>query len=252
MLAAMDLGLTGKVALVTGASKGIGRAIAQELAAEGADVAISSSSRERIDAAADEIGATGFVWDSRETDGAARLLRDVEARLGPIDVLVTNTGGPPAGPDPLGFAPEQWEEAYRALVLAPMALIERVVPGMRRRGWGRILNVVSTTVREPVPNLMLSNTHRAAMLAAFKTVSGEVAADGVTLNSILPGRIGTERLVSLYGSQEAADEVGRSVPAGRLGTVEEMSGTAAFLVSERASYITGQWLAVDGGVLRSI
>ena len=248
----MDLGLAGRVALVTGASKGIGRAIARELAAEGAAVAISSSSRERIDAAAGEIGATGFVWDSRETDGAARLLRDVEARVGPVDVLVTNTGGPPAGADPLGFTPEQWEEAYRALVLAPMALIERVVPGMRRRGWGRILNVVSTTVREPVPNLMLSNTHRAAMLAAFKTVSSEVAADGVTLNSILPGRIGTERLVSLYGSQEAADEVGRSVPAGRLGTVEEMSGTAAFLVSERASYITGQWLAVDGGVLRSI
>lgn len=252
MLVAMDLGLAGKVALVTGASKGIGRAIAAELGAEGARVAISSSSRERIDAAAAELGADGFVWDSRETDGAARLLRDVEARLGPIDVLVTNTGGPPAGPDPLGFTPEQWEEAYRALVLAPMALIERVVPGMRRRGWGRILNVVSTTVREPVPNLMLSNTHRAAMLAAFKTVASEVAADGVTLNSILPGRIGTQRLVSLYGSQEAADEVGRAVPAGRLGTVEEMAGTAAFLVSERASYITGQWLAVDGGVMRSV
>jgi 3-oxoacyl-[acyl-carrier protein] reductase len=192
------------------------------------------------------------VWDTRDLEAAGRLLRDVEGALGPIDVLVTNTGGPPSGPDPLGFATEQWEEAYRSLVLAPMALIERVVPGMRRRGWGRVLNVVSTTVREPVANLMLSNTHRAAMLAAFKTVSSEVAADGVTLNSILPGRIRTGRLVSLYGSEEAAEEVGRAVPAGRLGTVEEMSGTAAFLVSERASYITGQWLAVDGGVLRSV
>jgi 3-oxoacyl-[acyl-carrier protein] reductase len=248
----MDLGLSGRVALVSGASKGIGRAIAAELVAEGARVAISSSSRERIDEAAAAIGATGFVWDTRDLEAAGRLLRDVEGALGPIDVLVANTGGPPSGPDPLGFGTEQWEEAYRSLVLAPMALIERVVPGMRRRGWGRVLNVVSTTVREPVANLMLSNTHRAAMLAAFKTVSSDVAADGVTLNSILPGRIRTDRLVSLYGSEEAAEEVGRSVPAGRLGTVEEMSGTAAFLVSERASYITGQWLAVDGGVLRSI
>jgi 3-oxoacyl-[acyl-carrier protein] reductase len=248
----MDLGLTGRVALVTGASKGIGRAIAAELVAEGASVAVSSRSEERIAAAAEELGATGFVWDTTDLDGAGRLLRDVEGRLGPIEVLVCNTGGPPAGPDPLAFGREDWEAAYHSLVLAPMALVERVVPGMRRRGWGRILNVVSTTVREPVPNLMLSNTHRAAMLAAFKTVSSSVAADGVTLNSILPGRIGTERLVQLYGSQEAAEEVGRGVPAGRLGTVEEMAGAAAFLVSDRAGYITGQWLAVDGGVMQSI
>jgi 3-oxoacyl-[acyl-carrier protein] reductase len=248
----MDLGISGRVALVTGASKGIGRAIAAELAAEGATVAISSRSQERIDAAAAEIGATGFAWDSNDLESAGRLLRDVERRLGPIEILVCNTGGPPAGPDPLAFSREDWEAAYRSLVLAPMALIERVVPGMRRRSWGRILNVVSTTVREPVPNLILSNSHRAAMLAAFKTVSSAVAADGVTLNSILPGRIGTERLVQLYGSQEAADAVGRAVPIGRLGTVDEMSGAAAFLVSARASYITGQWLAVDGGVMQSI
>ncbi len=248
----MDLGLRGRVALVTGASKGIGRAIATELVDEGAVVAISSRSQERIDAAAAEIGATGYAWDSNDPEAAGRLLRDVEAALGPIEILVCNTGGPPAGASSLEFTPDQWEAAYRSLVLGPMALVERVVPAMRRRGWGRILNVVSTTVREPVPNLMLSNSHRAAMLAAFKTISSEVAADGVTLNSILPGRIGTERLAQLYGSQEAAEAVGRTVPAGRLGTVEEMAGTAAFLVSDRASYITGQWLAVDGGVMQSI
>jgi 3-oxoacyl-[acyl-carrier protein] reductase len=249
----MDLGLSGRVALVTGGSKGIGRAIAAELAAEGAAVAISSRSRENVDAAAGEIGATGFVWDSSDLEAAPRLLRDVEGQLGPIDVLVANTGGPPAGASALEFSQEQWEAAYRSLVLAPMALIERVIPAMRRRRWGRILNVVSTTVREPVPNLMLSNSHRAAMIAAFKTIASEVAVDNVTLNSILPGRISTERLVSLYGSQEAADVVGRTeVPAGRLGTVEEMAGTAAFLVSDRASYITGQWLAVDGGLMKSI
>lgn len=245
----MDLGLSGRVALVTGASKGIGRAIAAELAAEGATVAISSRAPEE---AAAELGVEGFAWDSTDLDAAGRLLRDVEAKLGPIEVLVCNTGGPPAGASALEFSREQWEAAYRSLVLGPMALIERVVPAMRRRGWGRILNIVSTTVREPVPNLMLSNTHRAGMLAAFKTVSSEVAGDGVTLNSLLPGRIHTQRLVELYGSQEAAEEVGRSIPAGRLGTVEEMAAAAAFLVSDRASYITGQWLAVDGGVMHSI
>lgn len=249
----MDLGLEGRVALVTGASKGIGRAIAAELAAEGARVAVSSRSAERVRAAAEAIGAAaGLTWDTDDVAGAAGLVEAVEAALGPVEVLVTNTGGPPAGPDPLGFGREDWEAAYRSLVLAPMALVEAVVPGMRSRGWGRVLNVVSTTVREPVANLMLSNTHRAAMLAAFKTVAGEVAADGVTLNSLLPGRIETERLAELYGSPEAAREVGRSVPAGRLGTVEEMAAAAAFLCSGRASYVTGQWLAVDGGALRSI
>lgn len=249
----MDLELNGRVALVTGASKGIGRAIAAELVAEGATVAISSRSRESIDATAGEIGATAFVLDSADLDAAPRLLRDVEAQLGPIDVLVCNTGGPPAGPDPLGFDREQWEAAYRTLVLAQIALVERVVGGMRRRGWGRVLSVASTTVREPSPVLMLSNTHRAALLAAFKTISRSVAADGVTLNTVLPGRIATDRLFDLLGSQENAEAGARDqVPAGRLGTVEELAAAAAFLCSDRASYITGQALAVDGGLLQSI
>ncbi len=249
----MDLGLSGRVALVTGASSGIGRAIARELAAEGARVAVSSRSADRIEEAARAIGAMDFVHDSADLDAAGRLLRDVEARLGPIDVLVCNTGGPPAGPDALGFTSEQWEDAYRTLVLAPMALVQRVVPGMRRRGWGRILNVVSTAVREPLPHLMLSNTHRSAMLAAFKTVARQVAGDGVTLNSVLPGRIATDRIASMSGSMEAAEAAARdSVPAGRLGTVEEMAAAAAFLCSTRASYVTGQALAVDGGLLQSI
>jgi 3-oxoacyl-[acyl-carrier protein] reductase len=249
----VELGLSGKVALVTGASKGIGRAIAAELAAEGVRVAVSSRSRESIDAAAGEIGADGFVWDSADLDAAPRLLRDVEGKLGPIDVLVCNTGGPPAGPDPLGFDREQWEEAYRTLVLAQIALVERVVPGMRRRGWGRVVSVSSTSVREPLPYLMLSNTHRAGLLAAFKTIARAVAADGVTLNTVLPGRIGTDRIFSLSGSQENAEAAAREeVPAGRLGTPEEMAAAAVFLCSDRASYITGQALAVDGGLLASI
>jgi 3-oxoacyl-[acyl-carrier protein] reductase len=249
----MDLGIAGKVALVTGASKGLGHGIAAALAAEGARVAISSRSRERIDAAAAEIGATGFVWDTADVDGAGALLAAVEDALGPVDILVTNTGGPPAGADPLGFGPDEWERAYRTLVLAPMTLVSAAVPGMRSRGWGRVLNVASTTVREPSPALMLSNAHRAAMVTAFKTVARDVAADGVTLNTLLPGRIATERLGELYGSLENASAGAASeVPAGRLGTVEEFAAAAAFLCSAPASYITGASVPVDGGLLRSI
>lgn len=249
----MDLGLEGRVALVTGASKGIGRAIAAELAAEGARVAISSRSRERVEQAAGAIGATGFVHDSGDLDAAPALVDAVEEALGPVEILVCNTGGPPAGPDPLGFTREQWESAYRDLVLAPMALIERVVPAMRARGWGRVLNVVSTSVREPIAALMLSNSHRSAMLAAFKTIARDVAADGVTLNSVLPGRIATDRIVSMSGSRAAAEAAAAAeVPAGRLGEPEEMAAAAAFLCSERASYITGVALLVDGGLTRLI
>jgi 3-oxoacyl-[acyl-carrier protein] reductase len=235
----MDLGLTGKVALVTGASKGIGRAIAVELAAEGAKVAASSRSTER------------FTWDTSDLDGAGRLVDEVETELGPVDVLVCNTGGPPPG-DPLSFTREQWETAYRSLVLAPMELIERVLPSMRERGWGRILNVASTSVREPIAPLILSNTHRLATVAAFKTLAREVAGEGVTLNTVLPGRIATDRLRDRHGSIEAAAEAARTqVPAGRLGRPEEIAAAAAFLASERASYITGETLAIDGGLLHS-
>jgi 3-oxoacyl-[acyl-carrier protein] reductase len=249
----MDLGLQGRVALVTGASKGIGAAIAAALAAEGASVAISSRSRERIDAAASAIGATGFAWDSADVQGAAGLVAAVGEALGPVDVLVCNTGGPPSGPDALAFCLADWEAAHRTLVLAPMALVAAAVPGMRERRWGRVLNVVSTTAREPVPALMLSNSHRAAMLAAFKTVARQVAADGVTLNSVLPGRIDTDRLAELSGSAEAARAAAQQdVPAGRLGTVEEFAAAAAFLCSAPAGYVTGAVLPVDGGLLRGI
>jgi 3-oxoacyl-[acyl-carrier protein] reductase len=249
----MDLGLEDRTALVTGASKGIGLGIARALAAEGARVAVSSRSEERIRAAADEFGARAFVHDSADLDGASPLVDRVEAELGALDVLVTNTGGPPAGPDALGFGREQWQAAYRDLVLAPMALIERAVPGMRERRFGRILNVSSSAVREPIPGLMLSNAHRSGLLAAFKTLARQLAGDGITVNSILPGRIATERSIDLAGSREAAEAAARAdVPAGRLGTVEEIAAAAAFLCSEPASYVTGVALLVDGGLTRSI
>jgi 3-oxoacyl-[acyl-carrier protein] reductase len=249
----MDLGIDGKVALVTGASSGIGRAIAAELAREGAGVAISSRSREKIDATAKEIGATGFVLDSSDLDAIEPTVAEVEQQLGPVDILVCNTGGPPGGADPLGFSREQWEAAYRTLVLAQVTLIECVLPGMRERGFGRILNVASTSVREPIANLMLSNAHRAAMITAFKTISRDVAGDGVTLNSLLPGRIATDRAYSMAGSPEEAEaSAAKDVPAGRMGKPEEMAAAAAFFCSARASYVTGETLAVDGGMTHSI
>jgi 3-oxoacyl-[acyl-carrier protein] reductase len=249
----MDLGLNSKVALVTGASKGIGRGIAAELIAEGARVAISSHSRERVEATAADLGATPYVHDTGDLDHAAVLVAEVQEALGPIDILVCNTGGPPGDPDALGFTREQWQAAYASLVLGPMALVEAVIPGMRERGFGRVVNVGSTSVREPIPNLMLSNTHRVAMVDAFKTLSRQVAADGVTLNTVLPGRIDTDRLAELLGSREAAVAAAeQEVPAGRLGTVEEFAAIAVLLCSARASYVTGETVAVDGGLLRSV
>jgi 3-oxoacyl-[acyl-carrier protein] reductase len=249
----MDLGIGGRVALVTGASQGIGRAIAAELAREGARVAISSRSREKIDAAAAEIGATGFVLDSADLDAIDGVVAEVEGVLGPVDILVCNTGGPPGSPDPLGFSREQWEAAYRTLVLAQIALIERVMPGMRDRGFGRVVNVASTSVREPIANLMLSNAHRASMITAFKTIARSVAGDGVTLNTVLPGSIATERAYSLAGSREEAEaNAAKTIPARRMGKPEEMAAAAAFFCSAGASYVTGETLAVDGGMTRSI
>jgi len=249
----MQLGLEGRVALVTGASRGIGLGIARALAAEGAKLAVSSRSREHIEASARELGASAYVHDSGDLDAAGLLLERVEADLGPLDVLVTNTGGPPAGPDPAGFPRQQWEAAYHELVLAPIALIERALPGMRGRRFGRVVNVSSSAVREPLPNLMLSNVHRSGLLAGFKTLARAVAGDGVTLNTLLPGRIDTDRLADTHGSREAAAQAAREeVPAGRLGTPAEMGAAAAFLCSEQAGYITGVSLLVDGGLTRSV
>jgi 3-oxoacyl-[acyl-carrier protein] reductase len=249
----MDLGLRGRVALVTGASKGIGRGIAATLAAEGATVAIASRSRERIEAAAAEIGARPYVFDADDLEAVDGLVDAVESDLGPIDIYVANTGGPPPGEDPLGFTREQWESAHRTLMLTPMAIIARVLPGMRSRGWGRVLAVGSMAVLEPLPALQLSNAHRPGLVAAFKVLAKRAGADGVTFNHIHPGMIATERIFSNAGSEEAAQAGARErVPVGRLGTVEELAAPAAFLCSEQASYITGTWLLVDGGLTHSV
>lgn len=245
----MNLGIDGKVALVTGASKGLGLGVASTLASEGAKVAISSRSRERIDRAAEQIGAIPFVHDARDIHDAARLVCAVEEELGPIDILVANSGGPPASANALSFTHQQWRSAYDLLLLGALTLVRAVIPGMRERGWGRVLSLSSSEVREPSPILVLSSAHRAGLLAALKTIARQVAGDGITVNSLLPGLIATDRLRELGAS---GSELLRDVPAGRLGTVEEFASAAAFLCSARASYITGTALLVDGGVTRLV
>ncbi len=250
----MDLGLEGKVALVMGASKGIGRGVASALAREGAKVAIASRSAVRLAEAASEIGpaATPFVADATDLERLARLPLEVAEELGRVDILVTNTGGPPPG-GALDHGFEEWEEAYRALVLAPRILAGAVVPGMRGEGWGRIVNVGSTTTIEINPALALSNAHRLATVGFLKTLAREVAGDGITVNTVATGRFATDRMAELGGSIEAVEAAAREeVPAGRLGTVEEYGDLVAFLCSERAAYVTGTVIPIDGGLLRSV
>lgn len=249
----MDLGLDGRVALVMGASRGIGRGIAAALGREGARVAIASRSLERLREAAGEIGGgtTPFVADVADTERLAALPGEVAEALGPIEILVANAGGPPLG-GALDHELDEWELAYRSLVLAPQVLAGAVLPGMRERGWGRIVNVGSTSTREPIPGLNLSNSHRMAAVGFLKTLSREVAADGITVNTVATGRFATERLISNAGSLEQAEESARTeVPAGRLGRPEEYGDLVAFLCSERAAYLTGAVIPLDGGLLRS-
>jgi 3-oxoacyl-[acyl-carrier protein] reductase len=249
----MDLGIGGRTALVMGASGGVGRGVAAALAREGARVAIASSSRERIDRAAGEIEGevAAFVADTDDLDRLSSLPAEVAERFGPIEILVTNTGGPPLG-GTLDHPREDWDAAYRALVLAPRTLIDAVLPGMRERRWGRIVNVGSSSMREPIPGLALSNAHRMAAIGLFKTLASEVAGDGITVNTVATGRFATQLLADSSGSLERAEERARvDVPAGRLGTPEEYGDLVAFLCSDRAAYLTGTVIPLDGGLLRS-
>ncbi len=249
----MDLGLEGRVALVTAGSKGIGRAIAEGLAAEGARVALTSRSADTATEVAAQIeGARGYAFEADDLDAVPPLLERVQADLGPIDVYIANTGGPPGG-EPLSFTRAQWEAAHRTLILSPMAVLERVLPGMRERGFGRVVAIGSMSVREPIDVLQLSNAHRTGLVAAFKILAREYARDNVTLNTVHPGRIATSRLADVDGSLEGAEAYAReTVPAARLGTPEECAAPAVFLCSTQAAYITGTTVLVDGGLTRSV
>jgi 3-oxoacyl-[acyl-carrier protein] reductase len=237
-----------------GASRGLGHAIAESLAAEGARVALASRSLDAVAAASAEIDGehAAFEADTDDLERLGRLPGEVEARLGPIDILVANTGGPPVG-GAHDHAIEEWEAAYRSLVLAPRILAEATIGGMRDRGWGRIVNVGSSSTREPIPALALSNAHRMAAVGYFKTLAGEVAADGITVNTVATGRFATDRLASNFGSwEEMLENAPQGVPAGRLGEPREYGDLVAFICSERAAYLTGTVIPLDGGLSRSV
>ena len=249
----MDLGIENRTALVLGASRGLGRAIAEALGREGARVSLASRSADELEEVAAGIDAETAVVpaDTGDEEAIARLPGRVAEALGPVEILVLNTGGPPPG-GALDADTDAWRSAYQSLVLAPLILARACVPGMRERGWGRIVNVSSTSVREPIQGLALSNSNRMAALGLLNTLAVEVAGDGITVNTIATGRFGTERLEQMYGSIEAAEERARAdVPAGRLGTPQEYGELVAFVCSQRAAYLTGAVIPLDGGLTRS-
>ncbi len=262
----MDLGLKGKVALVAASSQGLGYATAHELAAEGASLIICSRTQASIDRAAESIRAeTGadvlaVAADVSLTSDIEHLVTSGVDRFGKIDILFTNSGGPPAGPFE-STTSESWDAATKVVLNSVVDLCRLVLPGMKERRWGRILNLTSIAAKQPVDNLMLSNSLRAAVTGFARTLANEVAPYGVTVNNILPGYTLTERLdelIDFLSEKEgiSADDVrGRweaEIPMRRLGDPKEFAALAAFLVSERASYITGSSIAVDGGWIRSL
>jgi 3-oxoacyl-[acyl-carrier protein] reductase len=262
----VDLGLRGKIALVTGASRGLGRAIAEELAAEGASLVMCARGQEALTEASEAVRAAsgvdvlGVPADVSRSQDVSRLVLSAIARFGRIDILVTNAGGPPSGPfESLG--PDKWEKAVQVTLLSAVNLCREVLPGMRQRKWGRIINVTSITVKQPVEGLMLSNSLRAGVTGFARTLANEVAADGITVNNILPGYTRTQRVESL--AKAAAEREGISIddslkkwvaeiPMRRLGEPREFAALATFLASDRASYITGTSIQVDGGWIRSL
>ena len=262
----MDLGLRGKIALVAASSRGLGRAIAEELAAEGANLVLCSRREEVIRSAANVIArdhgvrAFGIAADLSIAGEAARVVGEAGKRLGSVDVLITNAGGPPAGPFE-SHDDAAWRAAIALNLESVIALTRGVLPGMKQRGWGRIVNVTSIAVKQPVDNLILSNSVRAAVTGFAKTLANEVAPHGITVNNVLPGYTRTERVEELAeytGKQtgKTADEARqvweRQIPMARLGEPREFAALVAFLASERASYITGTSITVDGGWVRSL
>ena len=262
----MDLGLEGKVALVAAASRGLGYAVAAELAAEGASLVLCARSAEALRDAAARIAETtsAQVLDvAADVSVPADVARVVEAcleRFGRVDILVTNAGGPPAGRFE-DLSREAWETATRLTLNSVLELTRAVLPGMKERGWGRILNITSIAAKQPVGNLMLSNSLRAAVTGFARTLADEVATHNITVNNLLPGYTRTERVEELarataerdgISAAEASAKWEAEIPLRRLGEPREFAALAAFLASERASYITGTSIAVDGGWMRSL
>jgi 3-oxoacyl-[acyl-carrier protein] reductase len=262
----MDLGIRGKVALVAAASKGLGRAIAEELAAEGASLVMCARGKEALDEAVEAIRSSsgvevvGIAADVSRPEDVSRVVRLGVERFSRIDILVTNAGGPPSGMFE-SLSPGMWDDAVRLTLLSTVNFCRAVVPGMRERKWGRIINVTSISVKQPVEGLMLSNSLRAGVTGFAKTLSNELAGDGITVNNILPGHTRTQRAVDLTKATAARqgisfDEAVRKreaeIPMRRTGEPREFAALAAFLASERASYITGTSIQVDGGWIKGL
>ncbi len=262
----MDLGLQGKVALVMAASKGLGRAVATELAREGASVVISSRDEEALARTAAEIAdETGAAVEPRAADimsagDIKALFSHTADRFGGLDVLVNNAGGPPAGVFE-DFDDEDWQSGFELVLLSLIRAIREAVPLMRERGGGRIVNIASSSIRQPIENLIFSNTFRAGILGLAKSLSAELAPDGILINTLGPGRILTARTQSMDESQAEARGVSieeiregfeSRIPLGRYGTPEEFARVAAFLASPANSYATGQGILVDGGMVRGL
>jgi 3-oxoacyl-[acyl-carrier protein] reductase len=260
----MDLGLSGKRALVLSSSRGLGLGIAQALAAEGANVMLTARSADRLKAAAEGINAGGrgrayyFASDlAGRVEGIHQAALDA---LGGIDILIANTGGPPAR-TALAVKAEEWTPQFETMVVPVFHLAGLVLPGMRERGWGRLVTIASSGVIQPIPNLAISNALRSSIIGWSKTLASEVAKDGITVNVMLPGRIETDRTAELDAAnaksqgkslEDVAAAARAQIPAGRYGRVQEFAEVACFLASERASYITGSTIRVDGGMIRSV
>jgi 3-oxoacyl-[acyl-carrier protein] reductase len=262
----MDLGLQGKTALVLAASKGLGRAIATEIAAEGARVVISSRDEEALAKTAAGIRAeTGAEVDHHAADltraaDVDALVRRTAERFGGVDALVTNTGGPPAG-NFGDFGDDAWSAAFESILLSLIRAVRGVLPGMRERGGGRIVCVASSSVKQPINGLILSNTFRAGLAGLAKSLSAELAPDGILINTLGPGRILTDRSASIDARnaeargvtvEEVRAEMSTNIPLGRYGTPEEFARVAAFLASPANGYVTGQAILVDGGMVRAL
>jgi 3-oxoacyl-[acyl-carrier protein] reductase len=262
----LDLGLEGRAALVTAASKGLGRAIATELARGGANVVISSRDEEALSETANEIREeTGAEVDFRVADLTSAgdiqaLVSHAAGRFGGVDVLVNNTGGPPAGVFE-DLDDGAWQGAFEQILLSLVRCVRGVLPLMRERGGGRIVNVASSSLKQPIENLTLSNTFRAGLVGLAKDLSVQLAPDGILVNTLGPGRISTARTQNMDGTQaesrgvaveEVRAEFEARIPLGRYGTPEEFARVAAFLASPANSYVTGQAILVDGGMIRAL